>query len=62
MSDQDNTAFEYLGLIFASMGEKGQMLSASLIFGIQNSRPLCLPVHSKISHSLALSLCDFLSL
>lgn len=62
MLDQDNTAFEYLGLIFASMSEKGQMLSARLIFCIQNSCPLCLPVHSQISHSLALSLCDVLSI
>lgn len=41
------------------MSEKGQMLSASLIFYIQKSHPLCLPEPSQISHSLALSLCDF---
>ena len=48
---------EYLSLIFASTSEKGQMLSASLIFSIQKFCPLCLPVH--ISHSLALSCCNF---
>ena len=50
---------EYLNLILASVSEKGQMLSASLISCIQKSCPLCLPVHSQISHSLALSLWDF---
>lgn len=35
------------------------MLSASLIFYIQKSRPFCLPEHSQISHLFALSLCDF---
>lgn len=57
--DQDNTAFKYLSLIFASMDEKGQMLSASLNLCIQNSCPLCLWVRSQISHSLTLSLRDF---
>lgn len=54
--------FESRSLLLASVSEQGQTLSASLIFCIQKARPLCLPVPSQISNSLARSLCDFFSL